>query len=212
MKKLLIITLFLFSVTASEAQSKYCLSYTDFMNNIWHPLKQMEFEYRSGNKSLWWGGCSYKPITGNNETDKLLKKKARFLMHNDSLYVNCRGLIAKRTEFGNWYSSAFVYNRDQFLFIALSTKSRSNTMGAAVMFGMIGGAIAASSNDDNYQCYVLTPTSAEDATVEPIDEKYMLSLLDGQDSLLSEYKTLKKKERLSPDVVIPILKKLGLVE
>ena len=48
------------------------------MNNIWHPLEQMEFEYRSGNKSLWWGGANYKPITGNKETDKILKKKSYY--------------------------------------------------------------------------------------------------------------------------------------
>ena len=196
-----------------EAQSKYCLSYSDYLADIWHPLEQMEFEYRSGNKSLWWGGSNYKPQTGNDETDKLLKKKARFLMHNDSLYVNCRGLSAKGLKFGNWYSPAFLYDKDHFMFIALSTKARSKTSGGALMFGVLGGAIAASSNDEDYQCYILSPTSTDDTKVKPIDEKYMLALLEGQDDMLAEYQAIEeKKQRYSPEIVIPILKKLGLVK
>ena len=114
---------------------------------------------------------------------------------------------------GNWYSSAMAYDRGRFLFIALSTNARSNTAGAAFMFGLIGGAIAASTNNDNYQCYVLSPTSAEDAFVEPIDEKFMLKLLEGHDDLLAEYKAASKEQNCySPNVVIPILKKLGLVK
>lgn len=213
MKKQIIIILLLFLATICEAQSKYCLSYLDYLTDVWYPLEQMEFEYRSGTKSLFWGGSNYKPLTGNKETDKLLKKKARFLMHNDSLYVNCRGLSIKGLQFGNWYSPACVYNKDAFLFIALSEKSKSNTAGAALMFGMIGGAITASANDKKYQCYILTPTSSEDAIIKPIDENYMLTLLEGHDGLLSEYQAItEKKKRYSPDVVIPILKKLGLVK
>ena len=214
MKKILL-SLFLFasSYPVCEAQNKYCLSFTDYMTDIWHPLEQMEFEYRSGNKSLWWGGSNYKPITGDKETDKILKKKARFLMHNDSLYVKCRGLTAKGNVFGNWYSSACVYDKDRFLFIALSTKSRSKTAGAALMFGVLGGAIAASLNDDDYQCYILTPTSTDDAIVKPIDEKFILELLEGHEDLQAEYQAIEnKKQRYSPNVVIPILKKLGLVK
>ena len=214
MKKVLLsLLLFASSYPVCEAQNKYCLSYTDYMNNIWHSLEQLEFEYRSGNKSLWWGGANYKPITGDKETDKILKKNARFLIHNDSLYVNCRGFAVKGLKFGNWYSSACVYDKDQFLFIALSTKSRSNTAGAAMMFGVLGGAIAASSNDDDYQCYILTPTSTDDAIIKPIDEKYMLELLEGHEDLQAEYQAIeKKKQRYSPKVIIPILKKLGLVK
>lgn len=213
MKKAILILLISIFSTVCEAQSKYCLSYSDYLSDTWYPLEQIEFEYRSGNKSLWWGGANYKPITGNKDTDKLLKKKARFLMYNDSLYVNNRGLSFKGRKFGNWYSPACIYGQEAFLFIALSTKSRSNTSGAALMFGALGGAIAAASNDEDYQCYVLTPTSAEDATVKPIDEKYMLILLEGHDDLLNDYQAVtEKKKRYSPDTVIPILKKLGLVK
>ena len=100
MKKAILILLISILSTVCEAQSKYCLSYSDYLSDTWYPLEKMEFEYRSGNKSLWWGGANYKPITGNKETDKLLKKKARFLMYNDSLYVNNRGAKFQRT--GVW--------------------------------------------------------------------------------------------------------------
>jgi hypothetical protein len=82
-----------------------------------------------------------------------------------------------------------------------------------MMFGVLGGAIAASSNDDDYQCYILTPTSTDDAIIKPIDEKYMLELLEGHEDLQAEYQAIeKKKQRYSPKVIIPILKKLGLVK
>ena len=189
------------------------MSFLDYLNDEWYPLEQLSFEYRSGNKSLWWGGSNYKPKTGDKRTDKLLKKNARFIIHNDSLYVNCRGLKVEGNVLGNWYSSAMVYDRGRILFIAISTKARSNTSGAAFMFGMIGGAIAASSNKGNYQCYVLSPSTADDGFVEPIDEQFMLKLLEGHDDLLAEYKAASKEQKsYSPNVVIPILRKLGLVK
>jgi len=213
MKKTILLLLLLSLVTVCEAQNKYCLSYLDYLTDTWFPLEQLRFEYRSGNRSLWWEGSNFKPRTGDKKTDKLLKKKARFIMYNDSLYVNCREMKVEGNVLGNWYSSAMAYDRGRFLFIALSTNARSNTAGAAFMFGLIGGAIAASTNNDNYQCYVLSPTSAEDAFVEPIDEKFMLKLLEGHDDLLAEYKAASKEQNCySPNVVIPILKKLGLVK
>lgn len=222
MKRLLLMTmlccmltglLLLVPVTACKAQSKYCLSYSDYLADAWHPIQHMKFEYRSGNKSLWWGGANYKPITGNTKTDNLLKKKARFLMHNDSLYVNCRGMNVNGDKLGNWYSSAYVYGPDSFLFIALSSKARSGTAGMALLFGVVGGAVAASAYDDDYQCYVLTPTSEDDAMIDPVDDKYMLTLLKGHNELLSEYQTVnEKKKRRSPEIVIPIFRKLGLIK
>ena len=79
--------------------------------------------------------------------------------------------------------------------------------------GVVGGAVAASAYEDDYQCYVLTPTSEDDATIDPVDDKYMLTLLKGHDELLSEYQTIgEKKKRCSPEIVIPLFKKLGLIK
>ena len=213
MKKTILAIIIMLTSVVSMAQSRYCMSYLDYLTNTWYPLERLEFENRSGERSLWFGGGFIIPKTGERATDKLLKKKARFIIHNDSLYVNCRGLSVKGVNFGNWYSPASVYDKQYFLFTAMSIKSRGNTASAAFMFGIMGGAIAASMYKESYQCYLLKPSNADDAFVEPIDEDYMLKLLEGHDDILAEYKAASKEQNsYSPNVVIPILKKLGLVK
>ena len=59
-------------------------------------------------------------MTGDSKTDKTLKKDACLIMHNDSLYINCRGLTCQGVVFGNWYAPAYVFDRDYPHFIAPS--------------------------------------------------------------------------------------------
>ena len=208
MRKYLISLLFLTAVATGQAQSGYCLSFADYQSNTWHTVENLQLEYRSGNKSLWNGGATYKPVTGDAKTEKVLKKEAR-LLHHDSLFINCRNLSYQKTRFGNWYAPTCVFDRDYLMFVALSLKAIKQTRNSSMAFGIIGGAIAAANHQDDYQCYVFYPSSE---TVKPVDQEMMESLLENHPEMREAYDKTDKKKKYAPEVVIPILQQLGLID
>ena len=200
---------FLLQMPAVWSQSRYCLSFADQLADVWYPIENLQLEYRSGNKTLWNGGASFKPVTNDKKLDKLLKKDAVLIMHNDSLFINCYGSRYKNTPFGYWYAPACPYEDTELLFVAMNYKAINKTNNMAAAFGIIGGAIAASSSSHDFMCYVFHPGSE---TTEVIDRQFMLGLLEGHDDLSADYQKLSKKESHSPLVVLPILRQLGLIK
>lgn len=87
--------------TASFAQSRYALSFSDYMDGKFTALENLTIESRSKSKRFWNGGADFKPETGNKETDKLLKKDVKYIIHQDTLYVNCRQLRYQGCKFGD---------------------------------------------------------------------------------------------------------------
>ena len=75
-KHILGLMLLLFA-TASFAQSRYALSFSDYMDGKFTALKNLTIESRSKSKRIWNGGADIKPETGNKETEKILKKKVK---------------------------------------------------------------------------------------------------------------------------------------
>lgn len=210
MKQTILLFMLLTAGLSGSAQSRYCLSFSDYVAGTWYPLNQLRLEYRSGNKSLWHGGANYKPVTGDSKTDKTLKKDARLIMHHDSLYINCRQLTCQGIQFGNWYAPACVFDRDYFLFTAMSIKAKKATASSALMFGIIGGAVAAAKHKDEYMCYIFYPNAE---TVKPVDRQMMYQLLEDHPDLRSNYDDeAGDNADCSPATVIPILQKLGLID
>lgn len=208
MKKNICLLFFLILSLSGKAQDGYCLSFGDYQSNIWHTVENLRFEYRSGNKSLWHRGASFKPVTDDKKTDKILKKEARLILYHDSLYINCRGLSYQHTKFGNWYAPACIFSHEYFLFTALSTKAIKQTAYSSMMFGVIGGAIAASKYKEDYMCYVFYPNSN---TVEAVDQKMMNQLLEDHPILKEQYAKVDEVQQHAPETVIPILQELGLI-
>lgn len=206
-KNIILIISMLLTCLSASAQSGYFLSFLDYFNDTWQPLDTLQMEQRNSGK-FWWGGCDIKPVTGNKKTDKLLKKKARLICHADSLYINCRQLSCQGVRFGNWYAPAYIYERDYFLFIAPSFKSRQRISNIAFMFGAVGGVIATSTSKHDYMCYVFNPGTE---LVEPVDKTMMERLLEEYPELHAKLMQVKSKERYTPEVVMPILQELGLI-
>ena len=130
-------------------------------------------------------------------------------MHHDSLYINCRGLSCQGVRFGNWYAPACIFDHDYFLFTALSIKAKKSTANSAFWFGIVGGAIAAAKHKDEYMCYIFYPNAG---TVRAVDQKMMYQLLEDYPDLRSNYDDMVGDEAdCSPQTVIPLLKKAGLI-
>jgi len=205
------LTALLFALVISlpgKSQSSYCLTFAEYQARQYHPIENLRMEYRSGSKSLWNGGASYKPLTGNKKTDKTLKKDARFIVFHDSLYINCRKLSCQGVVFGNWYARAWLFHNEYILFTALNINSVSQTRDVAFLFGAIGGAIAAAKNRDDYCCYIYYPNAE---TVEIIDQQMVNRLLEEHPELQQELDKADPKKRFTPETLLPILRKLGLI-
>ena len=194
---------------SAKGGSAYCLSYADYRQNAWQPIEQLDMHYRSGMTSLWWGGASFMPKTNNSKTAKILEKKARFIVHHDSLYINCRHLSYERIRLGNWYAPAFVFDRHYFVLIALNYEALRHSSQTAYMFGIIGAAIAAASSKDDYICYFYNPLSE---TIEPIDQLFMEKLFIDAPELEAEYNAIPLESTNKPETIIPLLQRLGLIE
>ena len=209
LKLIVLLQCLLLQLQVGLAQSRYCLSFGDQIAGVWHSIENLQLEYRSGNKTLWNGGASFKPVTGDKKMDKLLKKDAVLIMCNDSLYINCYGLGYKGTKFGYWYAPACLFGDTEFLFVAMNYKAINKTTNMGLAFGIVGGAIAASASSHDFMCYVYHPGSE---TVEVIDRQYMIELLGNHEQQLSDYQKLDKKACYSPLVVLPILRQIGLIK
>jgi len=200
----------LFLSLCSKAQgSYYCLSFADYLIDKWQPLDTLQMERRTDGDKFWHGGANIKPTTGDKQMDKMLKKQARLIRHRDSLYINCSELACKGQSLGAWYAPAFVYERDYFLFIAPNYKSMQRVSNMSFSFGLIGGALTRAATKNDYLCYVFNPSTE---TVEPVDEKLMQRLLKDRPDLLERLSKIKFKQRYSPEVILPILKDLDLME
>jgi hypothetical protein len=201
--------LLLFSLCSKAQGSYYCLSFADYLIDNWQHLDTLQMERRTEGDKFWYGGASIKPTTGNKQMDKVLKKQARLIRHRDSLYINCSEVACKGQNLGPWYAPAFVYERDYFLFIAPNYKSMKRVSNMSFSFGLIGAAVTAATTKNDYLCYVFNPSTE---TVEPVDKKMMARLLKDRPDLLERLSKITSKQRYAPEIILPILKELDLVE
>ena len=205
----MICCLLFFSLCSKAQGSYYCLSFADYLIDNWQRLDTLQMERRTEGDKFWYGGASIKPSTGNKQMDKVLRKQARLIRHRDSLFINCNELSCKGQSFGDWYAPAFVYERDYFLFVAHNYKSMRRVSAMSFSFGLIGGAVSSATTKNDYMCYVFNPSSE---TVEPVDKKMMARLLKDRPDLLERLSMIASKQRYTPEIILPILKELGLVE
>lgn len=209
------IALFLVSLftTTLYGQSKYCKSYSDYMNDHWITIDTLSFTSRSDGDKMWNGGGDFKPQAGDEKTDKFLKKKARFIIHNDTLYVNCKGLKYQGCVFGNWFTSGFRYGEDKICFVGIKL-SKARAMRAAFI-GLAGEAIVAAAGANNVfeqykhkTCYFI---DSDKKAVKRMTTKYMENLLSEYPNMLEEFNNMEKKEKGRADVILTYLQRLQLL-
>lgn len=202
-----------FFATTLYGQSKYCKSYSDYMNDNWTAMDTLSFTLRSNGEKKWNGGGDFKPQTGNEKTDKFLKKEARFIIHNDTLYVNCKGLKYQRCVFGSWFTSGFRYGEDKICFVCIKV-SRKRAMQSAFT-GLVGEAISAAAGANNVfeqykhqTCYFI---DSDKKAVKRMTVKYMENLLSEHPEMLHEFNKMEKKEKERADVILTYLQQLQLL-
>ncbi|MCB0696986.1 MAG: hypothetical protein KDC07_06460, partial [Chitinophagaceae bacterium] len=97
-------------------------------------------EPRSRGSIIAGGGAEYKIYSPyDNNINKKLKKEYFLVERNDSLFVNCHYLRDK------WYSLSFFRNERYIFFVSGPSSLMNNNgavVGAGLMFGLVGGAMA----------------------------------------------------------------------
>lgn len=206
-------TAFLFATTL-YGQSKYYKSYSDYMNNNWITIDSLSFTIRSNGDKNWSGGGDFKPQTGDEKTNKLLKKEARFIIHNDTLYVNCKGLKYQGCKFGNWFTQGFRYGENKICFVCVKVSRKRNMQIAFT--GLVGEAISAAAGANNVfemykhkTCYFL---DSDKKAIQRMTVKYMENLLSEHPELLEEFNKMEKKEKERADIILTYLQRLQLLD
>ena len=208
--KYILCFIFLLSAATSFAQSRYALSFSDYMDGKFTALENLTIESRSQSKRFWNGGADFKPKTGDKKTDKLLKKEVKYIIHQDTLYVNCRQLRYEGCRFGSWYSPGFRFGTNKICFIGtkIGKKQISEAVAGGMLFGAIGGAIVASKQLKNKVCYLIESDSKK---VKLITKNNMRTILLNYPEYSQEYNALPEEKKESAIIVIEYLIKAGLL-
>ena len=196
------------------SQSCYFNTYEEFVAGQYQTIDTVILSSRSKNRQKWWGGNDFTIATGDKATDKILKKNAFAVVHNDTTYVNCRKLRHDKIPFGNGYVQARRIGNRSLIFVNRmcdkETSIKASTM--SLMFGAIGGLAMASQIENQQVCYVISQGegSKDYINVLLLDDNLIENMLKGKETLLDEYYAEKKvtKRRLAKHI-IPILEKAG---
>ena len=78
------------------AKNWYCTDYDQYVSRNFTPLTpdslKLTFERRGETEKYWKGGADFRLKSGNDSIDQFLAEKVRYLIYEDSLYVNCKDL------------------------------------------------------------------------------------------------------------------------
>lgn len=224
MKKCLTLFAILFISLSTLGQSKYCLTYADFIGDNWidcHGLEMVKDVQKAINIKKTEGlkiskyelySELFLPKSEVKKQDRMLLKKAAFIMHDDTLYVNCSNFIVKKTVLGNYFAKAYPM-KDTDLILFRATLSREELYSRHMVLGGAAGALVVHLGLDlfegknNTRCYILNMNSE---TVELVDEKNMLDYLSDSPTLLEQYKKEDSKNNESADLVMDYLKRAEL--
>ena len=180
------------------------------MDGKFTALENLTIESRSQSKRFWNGGADFKPKTGDKKTDKLLKKEVKYIIHQDTLYVNCRQLRYEGCRFGSWYAPGFRFGTNKICFIGtkIGKKQISEAVAGGMLFGAIGGAIVASKQLKNKVCYLIESDSKK---VKLITKNNLRTILLNYPEYSQEYNALPEEKKESAIIVIEYLIKAGLL-
>lgn len=113
---------------------------------------------------------------GDSKIDSYLKKNAKFIICNDTLYIGCHYLRCENMKFGNGFERAYKLNDSTFVFtgVRIGSKENSELASMSFAFGLIGGLAKANQLVKKTACYVVT---GDETKVTRINKEYMDDLL-----------------------------------
>lgn len=189
----------------------YCVSYEDLQGKRWTQADSVMVVTKSRSKQMWWGGKDFKFESNDKTLNKLLKDKAVAVMYHDTLLLNTCKLKDRGASFGKGYARAYPMTDGRLLMTYFDVMKMNRKSMTAGMFGLVGALVmSGSSSKDAKQdvCYIVTPGEKK---VTIVDDKVMKEMLADHPDLLEEYMQVDKKSRSNAEVVMPLMKKLGVI-
>ena len=131
MKKILVAIVFCcLTLMAQAGIVKYCMSYSDFVNDNWIPVEELTQGRTKRACQLKSLDNHYYFRTGDKAADKVLKKEAFAVMYGDQLYVNCRNLRNNGVRLDvSGYTQAVRYDKDKVCVMAYKIDDGSFFLG-----------------------------------------------------------------------------------
>lgn len=200
-----------------NAQCRFCRTYEDFHNDRWEKLDTIIIEQHSKTRQLWWGGNDFTLTCGDKTLDKVLQKEAFVVMHNDTMYVNCRNLRYEKTRFGGGFTKAMRIGDQSILFVnrMIGRDAMTRQLSNAYFFGTVGSILTARQLMKHQVCYVISWGADEKGkiAIRMIDDTLICQMLEKHYDLIQEYKSEKAPgKRILASHVLPILIKAGLIK
>ncbi len=186
------------------AANWYCTDYDQYISRNFTPLKpdslKLTFQRRGETEKYWKGGADFVLKSGNDSIDKFLADKVRYLIYEDSLYVNCKDLRCDGVVLGNGYARAYRLEKDKI--IVMLDKDDDGGLFVTIAEGIMG---TLQPEMAPKTCYVI---SSDKKIVEKITPNWMYRFLKPYSSNLAQYKKYPKEQQESSRVIIWFLKAL----
>lgn len=208
MRKLLLTASVLMMMAVSiNAQCKYASSYSDLVKDNWVDVNSVSIEKRSATDKMWTGGADLKINVSDEALGKQIKQNARFILCDDSLFVNCRSLKYQNNALGNGFAKAYRLNNGDVFFVAnkVQQSTPKRTTGSGFTFRVDDGKVTATDNNEKQSCYII---SSDETKVVRVNRKYMKGLLQSNAVLSDSYNALSKKEQESIAVIVDYITQL----
>ena len=138
--------------------------------------------------------------SGNDSIDQFLAEKVRYLIYEDSLYVNCKDLRCDGVFLGDGYARAYRLEKDKI--IVMLDKDDDGGLFVTIAEGIMG---TLQPEMAPKTCYVIT---SDKKIVEKITPDWMYRYLEPYSSNLAQYKKYPKAQQESSRVIIWFLKAL----
>lgn len=231
MKKLFLVFICCFSLSANAQLVKYCMTYADFVADNWTPIEALTEGRTNQACQIKFDDDMFKFKTGDKEADKIIKKEVLAIMYGDQLFVNCRNLRRNEVQLdSNDYAKAFRFNGDKICLLGYKINNAAflASLGADVAgflvndrwvsAGLFAGSSAIWMDKDlwhKYVCYLLDSEANEKGRTEvvQITDEVMENLLADTPELFLKYMGVEsKRKRQAASNVLPILMEKGLVD
>lgn len=186
------------------AQTRYCASWQDFLNDQWQEVKgRVELKPSSKQDRL-----AFEISASDKKTASLLRKNASVVEYDDSLYLNLRPF----NTFGDVYVCAWRLG-DKVLFarqdIAPSRFSIANGDNGIPFTKKSFGSL---SKLENLVCYLAAwDPQREELRIARVTSEVVVQLLANHSQQLAQYQQLDRKRQEAADVVITTLQQAGVI-
>ncbi len=204
---------------AKEVDSlEYCDSYLGFLRKEWKKLPYKCEVINDGTEYVGDASILFRPVDDDKKKKSFIRKNLKYVKFGNSYYLNCLGVECEGRKLGEGFVMLNPVGEDEYLLIMSDVrKGSSRYVAAAVMFGVVGTAITAASDNlthlgddlyDKQRCYVYNALTNEAHLVN----KIYMDNLSVDNNISEEYKKIKKKYRYTPGIVVWYFMKLGLLK